>query len=690
MQHSFFLKENTKWHYLLLAIIACIVFWPLTLGIFSLKNDAYIFFLPWRYHISEAIQQGEFPFWSPYLYTGLPLHSDMQSGTWNPIVLLISLVTRYNMQVLEWELLFYIILAGIGMYKLTRETGHLPLTSFLAGVSYMCCGFFTDSGSFIPWITSAAWLPFVFLYLIRLLKHPGIKNSIRLGLLLFLTLTAGYPSFFIYAGYILLAACIYWIILHRSEKKRLLQCIKYLTGSLLLLVLLSLPAILSFYDFLPYYQRGSGATIEQALTDPFSPFAVISYLLPSAGVKPHAWFSADIAMRNASIGLFGLAFFLVSLTSRFTAVQKFIAAATLFSFLFSLGDATPLRKWCYEVLPFMNSFRHPGIIRLFTSIGLILLAAKSIDLFFTERKQITKKIRIVLLAIGGILAGLVTYYALSGFHFKHIFPAGQNLKIYIDTLSFADIAVIQGILQLLFLVSFLLFIRNRKATVILIVFNAIVFAWMALPFTFVSQVRTKTIDNFINSFPKGFPMPDINDPADPAGRPSYDPYSVYSFYFFYDKKITVHETIISPTLPGAYSSYLSKRSLQDSLHPASFAFVSTSGEQVDSNATVIPEKFSPSSFTFRTITGKPGYLNIVQQYHHNWHATVNDNPAKIEKANTAFMRVKIPAGDSITSIKYSPGKIIWLAMYLSAITALAVIIHLIYVYWKIFRPAKKH
>src|SRR3982750_3933318 len=106
--------------YLLLLALVLIVYWPLSLNIFSLKNDALVQYLAYRYHLSEAIQNGHFPFWTPYLYTGFPIHADMQGEAWNPFVLIISLFTRYNMSVLQWEVLIYLYLAAVGMYKLIR------------------------------------------------------------------------------------------------------------------------------------------------------------------------------------------------------------------------------------------------------------------------------------------------------------------------------------------------------------------------------------------------------------------------------------------------------------------------------------------------------------------------------------------------------------------------------------------
>ena len=122
--------------YLLLFILTLIVYWPLSLNLLSLKNDALVQYLAYRYHLSEAIQNGYLPFWSPYLYTGFPIHADMQGEVWNPFVLILSLISRYNMTVLQWEVLIYLFLSAIGTYRLLSYLDFSRKTSVCAAV---CC-----------------------------------------------------------------------------------------------------------------------------------------------------------------------------------------------------------------------------------------------------------------------------------------------------------------------------------------------------------------------------------------------------------------------------------------------------------------------------------------------------------------------------------------------------------------------
>ena len=150
--------------WLLLCGICLVGYWPVSSNLFSLKNDALVYFLPCRYFISESIQSGHLPLWSPYFYMGFPMHGDMQSGAWNPIVILISLFGKYNMTTLQFETLLYVFIAGIGMYKLLGIVGASHFSKLVVAVAYMFCGFIIDTGQITVWTGSAAFIPFVFLY----------------------------------------------------------------------------------------------------------------------------------------------------------------------------------------------------------------------------------------------------------------------------------------------------------------------------------------------------------------------------------------------------------------------------------------------------------------------------------------------------------------------------------------------
>lgn len=693
---TFFL---TRKHYLLLLLITLVAYWPLTFHIFSLKNDALVYFLPYRYHISEAIQNGHFPWWNPYLYTGLPLHSDIQSGVWNPVVMFISLFTRYNLEVLQLELLFYLFIAAVGMFKLVKEFNNSVTTAVIAATAYLCCGFMTDSGSVIPWITSAAYLPFVFLYFYRLLNKPGLNAALKFSLAFSLLLTAGYPSYFIFSIYILLTGFIIWSFRNYKEKK-IQPVISFSIVAVIIFLLIVSPAVLSWWDFFDYYERGSGASLDRIQTNAFPAFSSISYLLPSAVSKSHSFLQTDLTARNASTGIFIFLFFLLALAGKLKPVYKFIGAVILFSFLFSLGNATPLREWCHRFLPFMNSFRHPASMRIFTTIGIIIIAAPALNIFLSTKDAVNKKTKIITFSVIILLFGILTYYIFKGSLPQLI--GQENGKALLDKLSFADMAIVQGAIQLAFIGLFIWAIRRglKKHIPVLMIINSIIFCWMALPFTFISQAKTSVVDHYIASFPKSYPLTGIAKPVTTTSTDS-STVSPLGQEKFYNKTISIQDHIITPTINTSYINFLKDTLLRRALNNYPFAYFSDStvvstaklpdrgrivlferiGRISEINdhttGTIKVVKLEPNKIELDVTANNYGLLNLFQQYHHGWRAFEDNVEIPVYHTNRAFISVPVPAGKHTIQFKFEPHDFIRVAIYVSSFTLLLISIFVI-------------
>ena len=67
-------------------VTAIFFFWPISFHLFSFKNDTITYYYPIRTLISDALNNGELPLWTPFLNMGYPIHADLQSGAWNPII----------------------------------------------------------------------------------------------------------------------------------------------------------------------------------------------------------------------------------------------------------------------------------------------------------------------------------------------------------------------------------------------------------------------------------------------------------------------------------------------------------------------------------------------------------------------------------------------------------------------------
>lgn len=693
----------------LLIIVTFIAYLPLSFFIFSLKNDSLVQYLPFRYHLSESIQHGYFPFWNPYLYTGFPIHADMQGMTWNPIVLAISSVTRYNMLVLEFEVVIYLVLATIGMYSLLKSFSMSRVVCILGGISYMSCGFITGSASVIPWISSAAFIPFVFKYLKRFLEAPNWKSSLSFSISLCMLFLCGYPTFFIYTSYIVLAILLFVAITHFKNKPSpvTIKTIGLLAVAVLVFLCICSPAIISYWEFLPYYSRGSGISVAKAAENPFTPFSSISFVLPNTVSKDHQWLDTDTSMRNSYVGLFIYILFCLSFLGKYNKWQKTILSITIFSFLLSLGSVTPLHKLCYSVLPLFNTFRHPGNVRLFTSIGIILLAAfYAQQLIQSDREEIKKRIIRLLYIVCACLSLIAIYCLVQSGVRQNIAAAFKNIKqpkLFLDAFSFNSFLLTQCLAQILFIILLVHQIRkkiiNRKIVAGLFALNSVLFCWISLPFNFISQVKTSAVNQFVQSFPKGYPMPDINSPVEAGVISDSTEIPIYGYTNFYNKKITIQDHVITPTLNKDYETFYLDNKLGAAM--ANYPFVWLNDTLTDktpdsiinnkrfsiwsdnsskpvispqaSGANIKLTSFSPNSFSFKINTASPSVLSIFQQYNHNWKVKVNRLSTPVLKMNIAFMGVLVPVGESTIDFVYKPTKVIaaiWLSLVSIFIIAL--------------------
>lgn len=683
------IQKNTLVDTGILIAVTLLAYFPVCFFLFSLKNDSLVQYLPFRYHLSESIQHGYFPFWSPYLYTGFPIHADMQGMTWNPIVLLISLFTRYNMSVLEFEVTIYLVLSAIGMYHLLKSFALHRLICLLGAIAYMSSGYINGSASVIPWISSAAFIPFVFLALKKLLERPIVKNALLFTVALSMLFLCGYPTFFIYTCYLILAILVFALIV---KKQPLLSSTNKKTGLLLLLsgilfLLVCSPAIISYVEFLPYYSRGAGITAAKAAENPFTPYSSLSFLLPNAVSKDHAWLDTDTSMRNGYVGLFVFGLFALSLFFKKTKWQNFILGVTLFSFLLSLGSSTPLHKLAYSIFPLFDTFRHPANIRLFTSLGIILLAGFFIhQVMGWEKEKRRNLLRVATYIMTGILI-LPVIYSL-------IFQTGviQNIKesiglkhpkAVLDNLRFPSMLLIQALLQLLFAGWMIWQLKkeriNRTMLAIGIAKNSILFCWIALPFNFISQLKTKEINEFVRAFPDGYPKPSASDLvyadviADSVGIP------VHGYPNFYSKKITIQDHIITPTLNKSYEEFNENHKLRtllkdyplaylnDTIVPAipdsldrrfSYGCFGKKDWKDSTTGSVELVDFNPNMFHFKISTDQTTILTLFQQFNFNWHITVNGEKSLRLRMNRAFMGVPVPAGTHEVVFKYRPARVI--------------------------------
>lgn len=681
-------KRLTDWALLLFIALAC--YWPFTFSVFSAKNDNIIAFLPLRYNISEAIRSGHFPFWSPYIYMGFPMHSDMQSGCWNPFVWIFSLFSRYDLTMLHMEIMLYIFLAGTGMYKLLQSLKLNRQVSLTGAAAFMLSGFVTDvGGSNMLFLAAAAFIPFVFCYYLAFLKVPGFKAAIKTALALTLLFLTSYPSFFILTCYILFAGLVTTIIINYKKTGTFLARAFVLHHFVLALFFLAIcaPAIISYWELLPYYKRGAAVSLQLSQQNNFHPRSLASLLFPTASIKDTVN-GTDLICRNIYFNSFLLVFFAGLAWLRKNTFHYFVLAGTLYFLLYSLGEYSLVHEWSYELLPLLNTFRHPANARLFVIIGAIVLSC--CNLHSVKDETGIRKIKWTAILL---LAFCICFFVYSIFNsslpgkISALSGSGNKrdlFKSFLDSLNFADALLINSFLQILFLGILVFFIlkRNRfKMALFIFVLNSFLFAQLSLPFTFSGKTAPRDINRLLHSFPKGYPVPDPDVPIKQFSDQSKDEYDKVGLVSFYSKKIGAATRQVTPTFMLSYDSMLTNETVKNIVYNNPFAFLADTG--INSNAGVASSAilvkanrpattsfkitgFNNNYFAFEVESAEKTNVCLQQVFLPGWKACIDGKEAAIHRGNIAFMYVTVPPGKHAIEFLYGPRHIIY-ALILSII-----------------------
>lgn len=650
---------------LVMLIVCLLTYWPLSAGIFSVKNDAIHYFLPFRFQISEAIRHGEWPLWSPYVYNGFPISGDMQSGAWNPVVWLFSLAGRYDLRMFQFESLLYIFLAGAGMYKLAfRQTGH-SLASLLTGIAWMLSGFLL-SGQLINWLAAAAFIPFVLHYYTRYLKNGASTDVVKTALALYLLLVAGYPSFFVITAYILITLFLLKLtnrIYTRQPGER--NTGRLFAGHIFMAVLflgLSLPAITAYIDLLPAYQRGNGVSARDAAINAYNWRYLITLLFPAvSGHRFDAGVFTDLNFRNTYIGIFPLLALLI-FPPKPNRLNLLLAAGALITFLFSLGNLLPVHQLFHRFIPLFDQFRHPAQMRLFFMAALLLLAAPGIRNWLQYDRKQEKSIRRILRLSALFFFMVLTVLTLKGYWA----PAGELLqqnilsrfKSLLHNNDTGFLIVITCTIQMLTVILLYYLHRKQKtmATVIVAAGNLMLLAQPALPLSFVSSASATALNTFINSQPKGFPVQPLYTSLQENSKHQFDQYNERSLNNFYTKQPGISAITNNPSFLAQMEDMLKDTALYNRIAAYPMAFLSEDNPAVtdNMNGKMLIRQMGTAFIKMQTTTTGMQQLILLQNYSPHWQVLIDGKKTTVSKKFTCFMQVSIPEGRHEVVFIYSP------------------------------------
>ncbi|HRY31979.1 MAG TPA: hypothetical protein P5531_03325 [Bacteroidales bacterium] len=647
--------------FVILILTPLLAFLPVTIGQHPLVYDIVTTALPWRYFIGDCLQHGQLPLWNPYQHLGYPIHADPQSGAWYLPAWIIGTFAGYDFYTLSFEFLAHIILAGFGMRWLAYRLQLSNLSGTLLGVAYASSGFFVGNAQHLPFLISAAWLPFIIAGFIRLAETRRCKHMIPLTIFFWLSLTGGYPGFTIILSYFLLILLVYYgISLYmKSGRKAVFRLLLLISVAGAVTLLLALPFLVSFFQSLPYITRGGGTSLQQALVCPFSPQSAISFIFPLAAVAEPAWFNTDLSMTNAYIGLIPFALFLFSLTRKDHALKWIFLGFAFFSLVSAMGEYLPVRSFQYHFFPLMNYFRMPAIFRIFVILGFLVGAGYALDHFM--KGDLNPGRKFLRFLIGFFILICITFavvllkhdQAMTVVFGKHLFSAANGATVSDNLLINSVLIITLGLLGLVLAFSLKRKINFGTFLLFFTMADLSLAANLNGPYTvYTEKTSLSDINRQTENFPEGFPTPgfhpvnmnrdafksykdlwiNLNCFYKQIGYEGYNPFALKSF-----------EDLVFER-PDAFARII--------LHPPYFLKKQPVNQPVGLS-------FKPDQWIIEVTSAMTDTLCLLQNDYPGWHIRVNHQAVQTVLYEGTFLSVPVTAGKSLVEFSYDPAMVVW-------------------------------
>lgn len=400
-------SENRAWYLSGTAVTLTFVLLNIHLitGTCLIKWDAWNVFWPWFNYLADSLTAKRIPLWAPGAACGFPFFAEPQTATFYPVACLSALLFGGGNMVFQAYWLGHWFLGTMGFFFLLKRLGITPAGAFAGSITFSFCGYFIGHAEHTPNIVTMAFVPWVLL-LVDLAHNRSFWYSLPAGVLVGFAGLGGYPGLLIFFGPLL----VLWCLLKFKDLKKtsIIVLVTFLTGAAILS-----PTYISFLtEGKGYTDRSGPLTVQEACKlNRFTWGALVSMLAPSMTMSYPHLFGAQvphIPMLNPYMGIFGaLSIILAVLDERTRTRWRWLLVFMLIGFLLSLGSAGGIRVIAHYLFPPLQWVRHTGMSRSFWMLGGSIVAGVVFD-----RLMAAKQTRRLQLA-GWSLAILGIFFYLS-------------------------------------------------------------------------------------------------------------------------------------------------------------------------------------------------------------------------------------------------------------------------------------
>ena len=366
-------------------------------------TDVGRYFAPIRDFGYSELRQGNLPLWNPYEFSGTPCLGTFQPALLYPINLMYLVLPLPK--ALNLDMALHVFLLGLFMAAWMVNRGLHGVAAFFCGLMLMLSGplWLHVAAGHMTMLATLAWTPLIFHAADKVLDRQSTGWTFIGVFAVTMQILAGLPqSCFATAlalgCYILirLSACP-----HKSRAIAQLAC--FAVAPVFLAAAQLLPGMAVGEESI----RGGGLPFGFAADCAFPLWNFATALAPlvygDLGSVSY-WGESFLWEASAFISITGLVLAMLGFAHGPSRIRFAYGAIALFLLLLAVGDATPLYRVFFEIVPGFDRFRAPTRYLFHATLFFVMLAGLGLDGLLKRRMPHRWLVMALLALAGGTLA----------------------------------------------------------------------------------------------------------------------------------------------------------------------------------------------------------------------------------------------------------------------------------------------
>jgi hypothetical protein len=362
--------------------------WPWLSGSVTIPWDAKAQFLPQLQFLAASFAKGESPFWTPYVFSGMPQIADPQSLIFSPPFVLLALLNPApSAWAADVTLYAFVLVSACALFLWLADKGWHAAAALLTAIAFAFGAAMAWRIQHVGQVMSLAYLPVTLLFLDRALSRASIGYGVAAGAAAGL-LVLGRDQVALLSIYFLVAYVITGWVGSSNRADAIRQSLAPVSAATIAgLAIIVVPVLLTMLvaadsnrPFIDLEGAGRGSLHPALFLTLLSPdvFGATGNMSEYWGPPSMRWSDTGLYIaQNMGQMYLGALPAVLLIWGIVTGVLwqrhiRIITAALIFSVIYALGWYTPVFKLLHAAMPGVDLYRRPAdavfLIGFFASV----------------------------------------------------------------------------------------------------------------------------------------------------------------------------------------------------------------------------------------------------------------------------------------------------------------------------------